>query len=85
MDKDKIRKFRSQATHLKPILTLGKKGIDDAVVTELKKQIKANHLVKVKILKSFPGESMDSIAEELASLTSTTLIDVRGRAIVLYR
>ncbi|KXS42328.1 MAG: RNA-binding protein [Methanohalophilus sp. T328-1] len=52
MDKDKIRKFRSQATHLKPILTLGKKGIDDAVVTELKKQIKANHLVKVKILKS---------------------------------
>ena len=84
MDKDKLYKLRSEAVQLKPIIHIGKNGITDAVVEELKKQIKANRLVKVKMLKS-TGVDNKTLAQQLADATKTTLIEVRGSTAVLYR
>ena len=84
MDKDKLYKLRSEAVKLKPIIHIGKNGITDAAVDELKKQIKANRLVKVKVLKS-AGVDNKTLAQQLADATKATLIDVRGNTVVLYR
>lgn len=86
MDKDKLYKLKSEAVQLKPIINIGKNGITDALVEELVKQIKANRLVKVKMLKSAaPDGDIKTLAQQLADTTKTTLIEVRGSTVVLYR
>jgi RNA-binding protein len=56
------------------------------LIEELNKQIKANRLVKVRVLKSAEeGKDLKAIAEEIAAATRSTLIDIRGRSVVLYR
>lgn len=86
MDKDKLYQLRSEANQISPVLNIGKNGVTDTLIEELNKQIKANRLVKVKVLKSAEeGKELKVIAEEIAEATRSTLIEVRGRTIVLYR
>ena len=86
MDKDKLYKLKAEAVQLKPIINIGKNGITDTVVEELVKQIKANRLVKVRILKSAASEEdVKTLAQQLADTTRTTLVEVRGSTVVLYR
>ncbi len=86
MEKDKLYKLKAEASKLSPIINIGKNGVTDSVVEELKKHIKANRLVKVKVLKSAESEKdLKGIAEELAESSHSTLIEVRGRTVVLYR
>ncbi|TQD24042.1 YhbY family RNA-binding protein [Methanolobus vulcani] len=86
MDKDKLYQLKNEATKIKPIINIGKNGITDSVVEEIKKQVKANRLIKIKMLKtSSEGEDIKISAEKLAEATKTTLIDVRGSTVVLYR
>jgi RNA-binding protein len=86
MEKDKLYKLKAEANKLSPIINIGKNGVTDSVVEELKKHIKANRLVKVKVLKSAESEKdLKDIAEELAERSHSTLIEVRGRTVVLYR
>jgi RNA-binding protein len=86
MDKEKLYQLKNEATKIKPIINIGKNGITDSVLEEIKKQIKANRLIKVKMLKtSAEGEDIKTSAAKLAEATKTTLIDVRGSTVVLYR
>jgi RNA-binding protein len=86
MDKEKLYQLKSDANKISPILNIGKNGVTDTLIEELNKQIKANRLVKVKVLKSAEeGKDLKIIADELAVATRSTLIDVRGRTVVLYR
>ncbi|MDQ1251912.1 MAG: RNA-binding protein [Euryarchaeota archaeon] len=86
MEKEKLYQLKSEAHQISPILNIGKNGVTDALIEELNKQIKANRLVKVRILKSAEEEKdLKAIAEEIAEATRSTLIEVRGRTVVLYR
>lgn len=86
MEKEKLYRLRAEANQLSPILNIGKNGITDTLIEELNKQIKANRLVKVRVLKSAEeGKDLKAIAEEIAAATRSTLIEVRGRTVVLYR
>lgn len=86
MEKEKLYRLKAQANQLSPILNIGKNGVTDTLIEELNKQIKANRLVKVRILKSAEeGKDLNAIAEEIAAATRSTLIKIRGRTVVLYR
>ncbi|MDG6242941.1 MAG: YhbY family RNA-binding protein [Methanolobus sp.] len=86
MEKEKLYQLRTEATKIKPIINIGKNGLTAPVLEEIKKQVKANRLVKIKMLKtSAEGEDVSISAEKLAEATNTTLIDVRGSTVVLYR
>ena len=86
MDKEKLYQLKSEANQISPILNIGKNGVTDTLIEELNKQIKANRLVKVKVLKSAEeGKDVKAIAEEIADATRSTIIEVRGRTVVLYR
>jgi RNA-binding protein len=86
MDKKQLYKLKSEASQLKPVIHIGKSGLTEPVIEELKKQIKANRLVKVKILKStFESEDTFQFSQKIADATNTTLVDVRGNNVVLYR
>jgi RNA-binding protein len=86
MEKEKLYQLKSEANQIDPILNIGKNGVTDTLIEELSKQIKANRLVKVRVLKSAEEEKdLKAIAEEIATATRSTLIEVRGRTVVLYR
>lgn len=86
MEKEKLYRLKSDASKISPILNIGKNGITDTLIEELNKQIKANRLVKVKVLKSAEeGKDLKTIADELAEATRSTVIDIRGRTVALYR
>ena len=86
MEKERLYQLKSEANQINPILNIGKNGVTDALIEELNKQIKANRLVKVRILKSAEEEKdLNAIAEEISEATRSTLIEVRGRTVVLYR
>jgi RNA-binding protein len=86
MEKEKLYRLKAEANQLSPILNIGKNGVTDTLIEELNKQIKANRLVKVRVLKSAEeGKDLKAIAEEIATATRSTLVEVRGRTVVLYR
>jgi RNA-binding protein len=86
MEKEKLYKLKSEANQINPVLNIGKNGVTDTLIEELNKQIKANRLVKIRVLKSAEeGNDVKAIAEEIANATRSTLIEVRGRTVVLYR
>ncbi len=86
MEKEKLYQLKNEATKIKPLINVGKNGMNDSVLEEIKKQVKANRLVKIKILRtSAEGEDIKTSANSLAEATGTTVIDVRGSTVVLYR
>lgn len=86
MEKEKLYRLKAEANQLSPILNIGKNGVTDTLIEELNKQIKANRLVKVRVLKSAEdGKDLKDIAEEIAAATRSNLIEVRGRTVVLYK
>ncbi len=82
-----IKKFNKKelkgiGVGLKPTVHVGKDGLTENVVTELKNQIKTNQVVKVKVLASSVDLKRE-IAEELASRSGTKLVEIRGSTILL--
>jgi RNA-binding protein len=86
MDKDKLYGLKAEASQLKPIMNIGKNGITDPVVEEIKKHLKANRMIKIKLLKSSREEKdTTSVADELAQATASQIIEIRGNSVVLYK
>ncbi len=84
MDKKRIRELRGKAQSLDATVHVGKEGITETVAGELKKQLEKNKLVKVRLLQSFE-EPMEEAGKRLADASGSTLVEVRGRTVVLAR
>ncbi len=79
------QEHRKEAASLEPILQIGKSGIE-AVVDELRTQLKNKKLIKVKFLRAALLEGdRHEMAEKLANLTGSELIEVRGNTAVFRR
>ncbi len=77
--------LRNKARQLQPSVRIGKFGINHQAIEEIKRQLKARKLVKVKLLKNAEVEDIDAAAEDLAAKTDSALIDRVGRVVVLYK
>lgn len=85
MNKKSIQELRAQAQTLNVTVHIGKGGID-AAVDELKAQIKARKLVKVRLLPAATeGASDKEQAEALAEACDATLVEVRGHTAVYWK
>ena len=86
MDQIKLYTLKKESVNLTPLLSVGKNGMADTVIAELKKQLKVKKLVKVRIHKN-SGESddMKQTAAELAEKCNAVVIDIRGRTATLYK
>lgn len=78
------RHLRALAHPLKPLVQLGKGGIDDGLVAALDRALLDHELVKVKI-----GEHADldrhTAADRLAKQTHSSVAQVLGNIVLLYR
>lgn len=86
MDKDILYKLKGEAVNLKPILNIGKNGLSPALIKEIKKHLKTNRLIKIKLLKSSKEDNNSQVLiQEIAENTKSEIIDIRGNTLVLYK
>ncbi|MGQ9587335.1 MAG: YhbY family RNA-binding protein [Thermoplasmata archaeon] len=84
MDKRRTAELRGKAQMLRATVHVGKEGLSSSVLEELERQLKKAKLVKVRFLRSVEGDRKTA-AEELAARTSSTLVETRGRTVVLAK
>ncbi|MBQ6099587.1 MAG: YhbY family RNA-binding protein [Methanobrevibacter sp.] len=65
-------------------INIGKGGVNDNVIEEIKRQLKANEIVKLKFAKNI-ARNKDDYIDEIVSKTKAQLIDVRGHVAVIYK
>jgi RNA-binding protein len=83
MEKKMTKKeLKGKGNELKATMHIGKDGLTEGLVEELRNQIKAHRLVKVKVLAS-SADMKREMAEDLAQRVGVELIEVRGNTILL--
>ena len=71
---------------LEPIIRIGKNGLTDNIVKDLKEHLKKRKLIKVKLLKSYIGEQdKKKLFQEIADKTESKIIQKIGFVIVLEK
>ena len=86
MDKAQQSLLKKESANLDPLLSVGKNGITESLIDELKKQLKDKKLVKVRIHKnSGETDDMEAAALELCEKCNAVLIDIRGRTVTIYK
>ncbi len=78
------RFLRGLGHDLKPVVTIGKGEITDAVCGETAAALDFHELIKVKILESCLMDRHE-IAENLALACSAEVVQVLGRTVLLYK
>ena len=78
------RKYlRSQAHHLKPLVIIGRNGINQQVIGSVDLALKDHELIKVKF-----GEFKDAkkeISGEIAQATKSEVVGIIGNIAIFYR
>ena len=65
-------------------INIGKSGVNENVIEEIKRQLKANELVKIKFAKNIARDK-DKYIDYIVTQTKAKLIDVRGHVAVIYK
>ncbi len=80
------KRLREKAKSLEPILRIGKSGLTENLIKEIKRQLKKRELIKIKLLKSAEErENRKKFAEEIAEKTGSELIYQVGFVVVLHK
>jgi RNA-binding protein len=82
MPKRTIKEIKRIGADLKPTIHVGKDGITDSLIEEVKLQVKTRKVVKIRLLPA-SGEEKDVIAKEITERSGAVLVDVRGSIVLL--
>lgn len=78
--------LRAAAGSLKPSVQIGKSGMTDQVLMEMKKQLAVRGIIKVKFLRPFLSQhNRKEAAAELASRTGSELVGLTGFTAVYHK
>jgi RNA-binding protein len=81
----KQRQFLKSLAHgLEPVVQVGNKGISDGLLDQIREQLVAHELIKVRVNTESTVEPAE-VAEALAESTRSELVQKLGRVVVLYR
>jgi RNA-binding protein len=76
--------LKSEAHTMKPIVQIGKNGLNDQIKTSIRRALDARELIKVTLLQN-TDEDIHDVAETLEEeLTCDTVLKI-GRILILYK
>ena len=75
---------RSMASHLEPILHIGKDGLTQNTAIQADQALEARELIKATVQKN-SDEDVRDVAHQLAEWVGADVVQVIGRKFVLYR
>jgi len=78
------RYLRSLAHHLTPIFQVGKGGVNENMVKQIKEALEVRELIKVSILQNNDDDKHE-VAEALATGAEAELVQLIGHTVVLYK
>ncbi len=81
-------KVREKIVQKRADVNIGKHGLSDSVLMEIKRRLKDEEVLKVRILRSclkVTGLDRKTIAKKVAEIVNAELIAVRGYTFVLKR
>ena len=76
--------LKSMAVGLNPIFQLGKASLTPEFTKGIEEALEARELIKISVLKNCADETRE-LAEILSERTSSAVVQVIGKKIVLYR
>lgn len=65
-------------------INIGKSGVNDNVIGEIKRQLKSNEIVRLKFARNI-AKNKDDYISNIVSQTKSQLIDVRGHVAIIYK
>lgn len=78
------RFLRSEAHHLDSIFQVGKGGVNEAMLVQMKQAINVREMIKVRILDNCEVDKKE-VAEQLAEGTGSELVQLIGLTVILYK
>ncbi len=82
----RMKELKNKAKLLEPTIRIGKNGLTESQINEIKKQLNKKRLVKIKLLKScIAGKDRKDIAGQIAEKTNSAIIEQVGFVFVLYK
>ncbi|SUD91491.1 YhbY family RNA-binding protein [Psychrobacter phenylpyruvicus] len=84
LDNTELRRLKGIGHELKPVVTIGNKGLTESVIEELDRALNDHELIKIK---TPPGskEEREVFSSDLAEKTGAQLIHSIGRMALLLR
>ncbi|GIN71005.1 putative RNA-binding protein YqeI [Bacillus sp. J14TS2] len=78
------RYLRSTAHHLQPIFQVGKGGVNDNMIKQIKEALEARELIKISILQNCE-EDRETVGTALSAGANAELVQIIGNTIILYK
>jgi RNA-binding protein len=78
------RRLRGHGHALQPVVQIGKHGATDSVLEQITHALFDHELIKVKLGTECP-QSRFEVAERLAQLPGANVVQILGKAILLYK
>ncbi|AWR93461.1 YhbY family RNA-binding protein [Acidianus brierleyi] len=79
MNSEKIKQIRAQNAEVR----IGKNGITEGIINEIKRRLKDHEVIKIKI--GSKDKNRKEIALKIAELANAKLIEVRGYTFILSK
>jgi RNA-binding protein len=81
-----IIKLRAKAKLLEPLIRIGKNGLTEGAVNEIKQMLMKRRMIKIKMLEAFySGKDKKELANEIAEKTNSVLVESVGNVAVLHK
>ena len=82
MQKMTKKEIIKKGSEIRPTVHVGKEGITEGIVEEIKAQIKNSKLIKVRVL---PNSSLEikNITDELQERTGAKVVETRGFTVLI--
>ena len=81
-----IKELRAKGQTLYPSMQIGRQGITQGLVTELKKQLKIKKIIKVKFMKSFiEDKNKKVVAKDLEKKLNAVIVSQIGNVVVFAK
>lgn len=76
--------LRKQSNRIKPILQVGKGGINHNLIVQVKDALEAREIIKISILQN-NADDKNEVAEEISAKADAEIVQIIGSTIILYK
>ena len=71
---------------LKPVIRIGKNGVTENIINDIKNLVRKKKIVKIKVLRSaLNSATINDIADRIVKETNLKIVQLRGHSMVVSR
>ena len=79
----KIKKLKSLSHHIKPIITIGKEGVNEGVINSIGEYLERHELIKIKFNKNKSEKNI--LSQSITNSTNSSLVSIIGNTLIIYK